>query len=301
MRQKRTKAYKKLMDMYQRHFGFRPPFQVLYTGDFIDECLAHKMDPIAGVTRTLVQTASSCKGLISQCCIKTLYDGKDEAAIGTAKKLERRRCGHIERAEEADACVLECVGSRNKNRYVVATQDRALRAQLRDIPGVPLIYLNRSVLVMEPPSPATTVVKEQRENAARGITSEEKSLIKGTKRRRADDGAEAGGVDDGEKRASDIGNNGGDPPKKRKRKGPPGPNPLSVKKKKAAPPQKKSEAAVAKPVESAPSKSDRGDDVVAAAALTETTARSRRKRRHRKTSTATPAHNATPGNDHDSG
>lgn len=51
--------------------------------------------------------------------------------------------------------ILSVVGEKNKGKFFVATQESSLRAALREIPGVPLLYLNRSVLVFEDLSKAT--------------------------------------------------------------------------------------------------------------------------------------------------
>jgi rRNA-processing protein FCF1 len=46
------------------------------------------------------------------------------------------------------------VGKSNEHRYAVATQDFDLRRTLRTtVASVPLVYLNKVVLLMEPPSP----------------------------------------------------------------------------------------------------------------------------------------------------
>lgn len=51
-------------------------------------------------------------------------------------------------------------GNSNKHRYVVATQSQPLRVKLRSIPAVPIVHVNRSVMVLEPPSDATLKLKE---------------------------------------------------------------------------------------------------------------------------------------------
>jgi hypothetical protein len=51
-------------------------------------------------------------------------------------------------------------GELNKHRYIVASQSQPLRARLREIPAVPLIHINRSVMVLEPLSDATTKQKD---------------------------------------------------------------------------------------------------------------------------------------------
>lgn len=50
-------------------------------------------------------------------------------------------------------------GETNKHRYVIATQSQELRQKLRSIPGVPVVHMNRSVMILEPPSDATLRVK----------------------------------------------------------------------------------------------------------------------------------------------
>ena len=68
-----------------------------------------------------------------------------------AKKLEKRRCTHNPAVTAAE-CIKEIMGSANKNNYCIATQDAELRDTFREIPGIPLIYINKSVLLLEPAS-----------------------------------------------------------------------------------------------------------------------------------------------------
>ena len=71
-----------------------------------------------------------------------------------AKKLEKRRCTHSPAVTAAE-CIKEIMGSENKNNYCIATQDTELRDTFRSIPGVPLIHINKSVLLLEPASKPT--------------------------------------------------------------------------------------------------------------------------------------------------
>lgn len=52
------------------------------------------------------------------------------------------------------------LGEKNKHRYVVATQSHPLRVKLRSVPGTPIVHINRSVVVLEPPSDVTLKAKE---------------------------------------------------------------------------------------------------------------------------------------------
>lgn len=73
-------------------------------------------------------------------------------------------------------------GDCNAGKYIVATQEVQLRKQLRQIPGVPLIYLNRSVLVFEDISRATIAIVRQNEQLKLGrLDQAEKLTLKGVK------------------------------------------------------------------------------------------------------------------------
>jgi len=144
--------------------------------------------------------------VITQCCIHELYlQGKtQQPAVDLAKSFERRKCNHKE-AIPGDECLASVIGDTNKHRYVVATQSHPLRVKLRSIPGVPILHINRSVMILEPPSDITLRAKELAEQEALNPSTSEAAKLKA---------------------AAPV----PEPPKKKK--GPKGPNPLSVKKKK---------------------------------------------------------------------
>lgn len=101
---------------------------------------------------------------------------------------------------------------------------------MRTIPGVPLVYVKRSVMVMEPMADSSEGVREgmERGKFRSGLRSKRDST--GVSKRKRDDDGDGASVDgrmvsgeaDGERVA-----------KKKRIRGPKGPNPLSVKKAKA--------------------------------------------------------------------
>ncbi|KAL2154043.1 hypothetical protein VTH82DRAFT_2719 [Thermothelomyces myriococcoides] len=249
---KRTKQYKKLMRSFEL-LGFRQPYQLLITSDILLDTT--KLDLINLFEKTL--STKAVKPMITQCCIRALYAknmgpnrNKDPivvAAIDRAKTFERRRCGHLMDKDPLTEreCMLSVVDPKgkgeNKFRYVVVTQDEWLRDRLRSVVPTPLMYVRRSVMILEPMSAASAqaMEREERSKFLDGI------IRRANKRKREDDESDdelsgADGKDEGEKK----GETGGDdrPKKKKKRYGPKGPNPLSVlkpkKKKPAAPPPK---------------------------------------------------------------
>ncbi|OQN95809.1 hypothetical protein B0A48_18094 [Cryoendolithus antarcticus] len=244
MKLHRAKTSRKLMSAYTTSFAFRPPYQVLLTSSFILAAASCRMN-LGHLLQNTLQ--SEIKPMITQCCIRHLYDievkegdvdGKlmKEGVIAVAKEAERRRCGHHELDEPL--AELECIlfildpknTGTNRHKYIVCTQDRAFRSRLRSIPGVPLVYINRSVMILEPMAEASETFREKEE---RGKMRAGLLGGRGVKRQR-EEGDEGGeGQKDDEKIEDRV---------VKRRKGPKAPNPLSVKKSKAPEKSAKAEA-----------------------------------------------------------
>jgi U3 small nucleolar RNA-associated protein 23 len=173
--------------------------------------------------------------VITQCSMRHLYKASAEPGgsylIDKAKNYERRRCGHHPDDYPEPLSAKDCLASvvdpkdskTNKNRYVVASQELEVRKHMRGILGVPLVYINRSVMIMEPMAGATVHNREKEEGIKfrAGLKRGSGSL----KRKREDEDTEGQ-----ERTNADV----EDPPKKKKKavRGPKGPNPLAVKKSK---------------------------------------------------------------------
>ncbi|CCE34521.1 hypothetical protein E4U22_007592 [Claviceps purpurea] len=249
MRGKRSKQYRKLMERFCMTFGFREPYQVLVDAEMVQDSCRFKMELEPALQRT---AHGKVKPMITQCEIRKLYAKKNEPgineAIEVAKSCERRRCGHHPDEYPEPLSTLECFRSvmdpkdsgENKHRYVVASQSQELRRMLRGVRGVPLIYIKRSVMILEPMSDESVQLRarEERKKFRAGI----KPTIGKRKRTEKDDdddeeeegadhGAGEGGKDNetAHKDSNDASSTG-PAKKKNKRHGPKGPNPLSVKK-----------------------------------------------------------------------
>jgi U3 small nucleolar RNA-associated protein 23 len=215
MRQKRAKQYRKQMLVYQHTFKFREPYQVIVDDEIVLGCSKASFDLGKGLERTL---QAEVKPMITQCCIQKLYETRDQKSIDMAKSFERRRCNHPPKDPiPPHECIKSIVNisGENKHRYVVASDNDKLRYSLRKLPGVPLVYMNRSVMVMEPLSVASAKVSKNMEKNK--LTQGLNNVKSGVVQEKKEDVEEEEGVEKKE-------------PKKRK--GPKQPNPLSMKKKK---------------------------------------------------------------------
>ena len=247
------------MRQYVLTFSFREPYQILgkyrvppavdsantsypYSVDaqMLQDAIRFSMDLPTSLSRTL---SGKVKPMITQCSMRHLYalapseHPQKESMIATAKNMERRRCNH--HTLENPLSALECLSSVidpksthtdkdlvNKFNYVVAVQDKDVRHWCRAVNGVPVIYVKRSVMVMEPMAERSLSVREGTERGkmrsglrgkiggeALGIRKREDDIEKGSRDGDPQDDVRAGERDH----------------RKRKR-GPKGPNPLSVKK-----------------------------------------------------------------------
>lgn len=141
--------------------------------------------------------------------------------IDKAKTYERRRCGHKPEDYPEPLSTKECISSvvdpkgsgTNKHRYIVASQDLEVRKAMRGVLGVPLVYINRSVMIMEPMADKSTKNRdrEERSKFRDGLRAS------GSLKRKREEDEETPAPASGEK-------------KPKKKWGVKEPNPLSVKK-----------------------------------------------------------------------
>lgn len=178
--------------------------------------------------------------VVTQCEMRRLYSAqpKDEDLIDQAKKYERRRCNHHELEEPLSTleCFSEVVGLTNKHRYVISSQDAKVRGQMRRIPGVPLVYINRSVMILEPMSTTTEDLRDQDEKSKlRAGFKGRRGVDTSQKRKRDNEIGEHGSHDTISETLSDrsIRTTDAMSQKKKQKKGSKEPNPLSMKKPKS--------------------------------------------------------------------
>ncbi|KAG9257950.1 Fcf1-domain-containing protein [Emericellopsis atlantica] len=263
MRGKRAKQYRKLMEQYSQTFGFREPYQVIVDAGMIKDTCRFKMELNPALERTV---RGKVKPMITQCEIRKLYAQSKEPgmseAIEVAKTLERRRCGHhpdeYPEPLPTDECLISIVDPKssgvNKHRYVVASQDEGVRQLLRTVKGTPQIYVNRSVMILEPMPPESAQLrsKEEIQKLRAGLAQRNQNK---RKREEGDDEEDKNTNGDAkEAKAEKTGKQAAPQAKKSKKnhgKGVKGANPLAMQKKRPrkdpAMQNKKPKAAASKP------------------------------------------------------
>uniref|UniRef100_A0A0D9VFU2 UTP23 sensor motif region domain-containing protein n=1 Tax=Leersia perrieri TaxID=77586 RepID=A0A0D9VFU2_9ORYZ len=236
MRVKRRSKHRKVVKFYASCFGFREPYRVLVDGTFVHHLLVHRLLPADDALQALLSASRPPPLFTTKCVLAELRRlGKSHSdAFDAAGLLATAKCEHDKVVSAVD-CILSLIGERNPEHFFVATQDSDLRAKLREVPGVPVIYGLKSSLFLEQPS------VQQRKFAQ---LDEEKRLHMGKSEylkllKVASEGNTENASDDEKNKrpiSSLVQNALGVAEKSKfKKKRPKGPNPLSCKKKKPKP------------------------------------------------------------------
>nr|CCA21595.1 rRNAprocessing protein putative [Albugo laibachii Nc14] len=167
MRYLRAKAIRKALRQFQFLCGIKPPYKVLLDINFIAMCHQAKVELKERVAKFLQVKLYQCEFFIPEKSIQELKLIGDsmKPVLESIKMFSVIESKASEDSVDMTKEILAIIGECNAGKYIVATQEVELRKQLRQIPGVPLIYLNRSVLVFEDISRATVAIVRQKEQS----------------------------------------------------------------------------------------------------------------------------------------
>lgn len=95
--------------------------------------------------------------VVTECTVQELRRKGDKASTAAlaAKKFERKRCPHTANPIASSECLRQIIGDENKYNYCIASQNLELREKLRQVPGVPLLYIKAHMVILEQMSSAT--------------------------------------------------------------------------------------------------------------------------------------------------
>ncbi|CAH0476661.1 unnamed protein product [Peronospora belbahrii] len=174
MRYLRAKGIRKALRQFHFLCGLKAPYKVLLDGNFIAMCIQMKVDVHERVSKYLQVKPYECEFYVPRAALEEL------AILGEATKEAYKLAKSFKVAETYDQsekkdeedkpvdvsmAIQKIIGDKNDRKFVVCTQEVELRKALRLVPGVPLMYLNRSVLVFEEISHATLAIVRQEEKA----------------------------------------------------------------------------------------------------------------------------------------
>ncbi len=127
MGRKKNRIVKKTVNFYKYVFKFDPPFNVVLDGNFIAVAKKKKFDIKEIIQKTLDEKVHV---VITSCVVNELreFESKIPGLLESIMNYKIEECTHKDFTPEA--CIKSMIGHKNKNKFVVATQDVLLRTRL---------------------------------------------------------------------------------------------------------------------------------------------------------------------------
>ena len=188
MRVNRSKFVRKYLRFFKIVYGITPPYNVVLDGNFVYAALKVKLDIKERVEKLLQGETVRLYVLKSVLAELNAVGPKAAEAFKFAKKfctlIDDDGFGAVETPAERLVAWLRhqtqessSSSSSASRHYFVATQDRDLRSRLGSMPGVPTLYLNKVVLVLEPPSGKSKEVSMELEASKVALTPLEAEVL----------------------------------------------------------------------------------------------------------------------------
>eukprot|EP01041_Mallomonas_annulata_P003641 gene3641-7258_t len=160
MRVNRSKFVRKYLRFYRIVYNIIPKYKIILDGNFIFAALKHNIDIFERLTKLL--QGEQIRMFITKSSLKELVQVGLKAEA--AKQFAKSKCEILDddsyygetpsdkMLAMLAALPVNATEESNSRQYFVASQDKEFRQQLGRIPGIPIIYLNKVIMVMEPPS-----------------------------------------------------------------------------------------------------------------------------------------------------
>ena len=174
MGRRKDKWIKKALNFYKYIFKFDSPFKIIIDGNFAAMALNKKFEMKSSLEKLLGEKVN----LIIPSCIFKEVQSIESKIPGLLKLLSQYKIEECKHGLLSPTnCIRDYIGNKNQFKYFVATQDNFLRVQLRKIPGVPLIFFEQNMLLMDKPSKISIESSERRENLKEDPQKKEKKLL----------------------------------------------------------------------------------------------------------------------------
>jgi U3 small nucleolar RNA-associated protein 23 len=189
MRVNRAKQVRKHLKFYRIVCGINLPYNVILDSNFIYAALKFKLDIRERLNKMLqIPGGDSASFFITKSAIEELESlgSKGTESLEFAQTyctvIDDKEFANEELAHEKLVAFLENMqknqdDSRSRS-YFVASQDKDLRSVVSSrLPGVPLIYLNKVSVVLEPPSEASRNFKKRVESSKTNMSAAEQAIV----------------------------------------------------------------------------------------------------------------------------
>jgi U3 small nucleolar RNA-associated protein 23 len=195
MRVNRAKLVRKHLQFFRIVYGIEKAcYHIVLDGNFIFAGLKYKVD-LKERLKSLLQGADTKLYVLKSVLDELRQVGsKAKGAYDFAASFCEILDDAVFRGENVNDRILAMfhqqhedwvsAPAKRKKKFFLATQDRELRACLALVPGVPLIYLNKVILVLEPPSVASRDFNLKVESDKAALKPAETLIVENLKKRK---------------------------------------------------------------------------------------------------------------------
>lgn len=178
VRHDRAKRAKKTMKFFKMNYGVKPPYFVLMDPEFIATSLEKKVFVKTAVPELL---AGSAVLVVTRCVTAHLRAGGEKyaAAALMAKRLQHEECSH-ERPLHPHNCLFSLLKQQEERekKLCLASQNRRFQTRVRELPGIPMLHISNTMVLLDPPTPASTKHADTKARSHRAIKPVEQELVK---------------------------------------------------------------------------------------------------------------------------
>lgn len=143
MQGKKHRKFRGIIKQFELHFDFRPPYQILVDGNFLNA--AHKID--IDITKKLGKIVKARVDLVTTKCIRDELKKLGmvcSSAFNHTLKMRMLRCAH-DFICEPGMCIRSHIGKKNPSNLMVATQDQELQTEMSALGKVREIHTGTCV------------------------------------------------------------------------------------------------------------------------------------------------------------
>ena len=172
----RAKAVRKCLRFFKIVYDIKGPYEIILDGNFMFTAIKLKVDikdrlqkllqgeevrlyVLRSVLVELQQVGAKALSTLeyAKSFCEVIEDSRFQGETPKDRAICMMRQQHRDwiAASSSTPSSSSSSSSARIKRYFIASQDRELRSALGSTPGVPLIYLNKVTLVLEPPSSAS--------------------------------------------------------------------------------------------------------------------------------------------------
>lgn len=182
----KEKHFKKARSFYESCFQFHEPFQIignqifansLVDPEFLKTTLRQRLNIWEEASKIL--ESKSIRLMTTECikCELREIDQKEQAGCLVAcKKYELiRLCKHAPCIPSKE-CLLEIV-KKGVNKFFIASNNPSLKEELRQIPGIPIIFNHHGQVMLEDPSKASLKFSKQASKSKQNLSEREGNIL----------------------------------------------------------------------------------------------------------------------------